>query len=504
MENSAGNHNGELKPVFMVLLKPVFIALLLLVPAGCSNLDRHGGMATGAGLGAGIGAAIGSLACKGDPKCIAIGAAAGAVAGMGLGYLWDRRQAELRRIAERQRLDVAIRPVRTYNAKEKTNGVEIAIHERGMFDPGSAKLNPSARRKLTALASAYRDSPQRLLVIGHTDATGPEQANLKLSERRARTVARLLAGQGIPTGRIFYQGAGESRPIASNDTPAGRARNRRVEIVELDSTESIAAYSLQRKSDSRYLAHSNRTAREKAGIRSKMKTTGKASRDSKPSGKAADSARSARIPGGGRHGRKPPVDFGGVPARRDITPILAALGGPRRESGGFGSIVSTAHASEFPVELTPCYLDNPRVTGAVRNLQSGAVLDPSAYGQSDYFPGLNGYPFLARVNGHLLAIKGLRVLEHSAEIAGAPQLLIYRDYDSRHAQNADFRLPISLETYRGRGGLLLRGYFKTRSPVECMDMVVARRRIRAKAGILYYDAGTGLYEKEVLFRRMTR
>ncbi len=485
-------------------LSPAFVAVLMLLPAGCSTVNQHGGMAAGAGLGAGIGAAIGALACKGDPKCIAIGAAAGAVTGMGLGYLWDRRQAELRRIAERQRLNVAIRPVRTYNAKEKTNGVEIAIHERGMFDPGSARLNPSARRKLMALAAAYRDSPRRLLVIGHTDATGPERANLKLSERRARAVALLLAGQGIPTGRIFYQGAGESQPVASNDTPAGRAKNRRVEIVELDSTESIAAYSLQRKSDSRYLAHSNRTAREKAGIRGNMRAAGKASRDSKPSGKAAGSARPARIAGGQRHGRKPRVDFGGVPARRDIAPILAALGGLREETGGSGFVISTAHASESPRALTPCYLDNPREAGAVKNLQSGAALDLSAYRQSDYFPGLNGYPFLAKANGHLLAIKGLRVLDQSAEIVGTPQLLIYRDYDSRHAQSADFRLPVSIETYRGRDGLLLRGYFDPRSPVECMDMVVARRRIKAKAGILYYDAGTGLYEKEVLFRRMTR
>ncbi len=472
----------------------MFVAVFLFLASGCSSMNQHGGMATGAAVGAGIGAAIGALACKGDPKCIAIGSAAGAVTGMGLGYLWDRRQAELRRIAGRQRLNVAIQPVSTYNAGNKTNGVEVAIHERGMFDPGSATLNPSARRKLMALAAAYRDSPQRLLVIGHTDATGPERANLKLSERRARTVALLLAGQGIPTGRIFYQGAGESQPVASNDTPAGRAKNRRVEIVELDSTESIAAYSLERRSDSRYLAHSSRTAREKAGNRGGAKRPGKAAGSSPPSPIAA----------GRRRERKPAVDFGGGPARRDIVPILAALGGLRAETGGSGFVISTAHASESPPALTPCYLDNPREAGAVKNLQSGAALDLSAYRQSDYFPGLNGYPFLASANGHLLAIRGLRVLDQSAEVVGAPQLLIYRDYDSRHAQNADFRLPVSIETYRGRDGLLLRGYFDPRSPVECMDMVVARRRIKAKAGILYYDAGTGLYEKEVLFRRMTR
>ena len=67
-------------------------------------------------------------------------------------------------------------------------------------------------------------------VIGHTDSVGSEESNQRLSERRALAVGNYLAAQGVAPGRIIARGFGETRPIASNATPQGRAQNRRVEI----------------------------------------------------------------------------------------------------------------------------------------------------------------------------------------------------------------------------------------------------------------------------------
>jgi outer membrane protein OmpA-like peptidoglycan-associated protein len=68
-------------------------------------------------------------------------------------------------------------------------------------------------------------------IAGHTDSVGTDQYNQALSERRANSVAGYLGSHGVMQQRMIVVGAGETRPVASNDTDAGRAQNRRVEIT---------------------------------------------------------------------------------------------------------------------------------------------------------------------------------------------------------------------------------------------------------------------------------
>src|SRR5690606_22908999 len=68
-------------------------------------------------------------------------------------------------------------------------------------------------------------------IVGHTDSTGSDQYNQGLSERRASSVASYMGGQGLPGTRVRQEGRGEAQPISSNDSPDGRKRNRRVDIV---------------------------------------------------------------------------------------------------------------------------------------------------------------------------------------------------------------------------------------------------------------------------------
>jgi outer membrane protein OmpA-like peptidoglycan-associated protein len=103
-----------------------------------------------------------------------------------------------------------------------------------LFDLNQATLKTESQLKLAKLAGILMLFPDmKLSIEGHTDSTGSEDWNLKLSVDRARTVYEFLMNQGISQERMKYQGFGSSRPIASNDTEANRAKNRRVELIVL-------------------------------------------------------------------------------------------------------------------------------------------------------------------------------------------------------------------------------------------------------------------------------
>lgn len=104
-----------------------------------------------------------------------------------------------------------------------------------LFDTGSATVKPESAGVLKAIAAVLAEHPDiRVRIVGHTDATGDDNANLALSERRAAAVSEVLqAGYQIDGRRLETGGKGETEPIADNQTAAGRAQNRRVEFIKL-------------------------------------------------------------------------------------------------------------------------------------------------------------------------------------------------------------------------------------------------------------------------------
>ncbi len=178
----------------------------------------------GTGVGAATGAALGAIggAIAGKPgKGAAIGAGVGALAGMGVGAYMDRQEAILR-----QKLaGTGVRVVR------EGNNLRLIMPGNITFATNSAEIAPQFYSTLNAVALVLKEFPETLIeVTGHTDSTGNEEYNLQLSQQRANSVARYLIAQGIAPNRILAKGMGESMPIAPNDTPEGRAANRRVEI----------------------------------------------------------------------------------------------------------------------------------------------------------------------------------------------------------------------------------------------------------------------------------
>ncbi|SOH92771.1 Outer membrane protein OmpA [Monaibacterium marinum] len=175
----------------------------------------------GALLGAALGAAAGQLA-GGDTQGTLIGAAVGAGAGALIGADLDRQEAELRR-------DLAGSGVGIQNTGDQ---LIVTLPEAITFATDSADVAPGFQNQLSVLASNLRQFPGSIVrITGHTDSTGADDYNQRLSTRRAQAVSNVLVANGVQQSRLIASGAGESQPIASNDTPNGRATNRRVELV---------------------------------------------------------------------------------------------------------------------------------------------------------------------------------------------------------------------------------------------------------------------------------
>jgi outer membrane protein OmpA-like peptidoglycan-associated protein len=142
-------------------------------------------------------------------------------------------EREARRRAEAQAEAALASLQEIASVHDEQRGTVISLSGGLLFASGRAELLPIARRKLAAVADALKLAPEEraILVEGHTDARGSEQANLRLSRARAGAVRSLLVSRGVAPSRIRIVGRGESVPIADNESPEGRAANRRVEIV---------------------------------------------------------------------------------------------------------------------------------------------------------------------------------------------------------------------------------------------------------------------------------
>jgi outer membrane protein OmpA-like peptidoglycan-associated protein len=141
----------------------------------------------------------------------------------------DKTRAEQEKIALRERLREQLNVI--LETRETARGLIVNVSDV-LFDTGSATLKPGAREKLARVAGILASHPDlRIEIEGHTDSVGAEDYNQRLSERRAESVRAYLVRQRIPPTAVDAEGFGESRPVTTNDTPAGRQQNRRVELV---------------------------------------------------------------------------------------------------------------------------------------------------------------------------------------------------------------------------------------------------------------------------------
>jgi outer membrane protein OmpA-like peptidoglycan-associated protein len=206
----------------------VVLALGAVVITGCTQpmtRTQEGaayGTAAGAVLGAGLGQAIG-----GDTESTligaGIGAAIGGLAGAGVGRYMDNQQTTLQQ--QFAASDSA-------SIRRDANVLAVTFKSDVLFDTDSSALKPGGYQEINRVSDVLNQYPEtRIMVAGHTDSDGAEAYNQLLSERRAESVRGALIAQGVAPARITTMGFGETQPIASNATAAGKQLNRRVVVT---------------------------------------------------------------------------------------------------------------------------------------------------------------------------------------------------------------------------------------------------------------------------------
>ena len=188
--------------------------------AGCESVSNRT-LTTTAG-GAIIGAGVGMMAGGDDKRNAAIGAVVGGLAGAAVGVYMDKQEEELRRQTEGTGIEV------------ERVGDQIALNMPSgiTFDVNSAAIKGDFYGPLDQVSTTLIEYPKTAIdVVGHASSDGDDAYNQQLSERRAASVSSYLQNSGVQSVRLNAIGLGETQPIADNATQAGRAANRRVEIL---------------------------------------------------------------------------------------------------------------------------------------------------------------------------------------------------------------------------------------------------------------------------------
>jgi outer membrane protein OmpA-like peptidoglycan-associated protein len=213
-------------------------AVSVLGLSACQTTDPYTGekkvnsASKGAAIGAAAGAVVGAISgsdAQERRKRAMIGAGIGGLAGAGIGAYMDKQEADLRKQMEGTGVSVT------------RQGDNITLNMPGniTFKSGSAELSPAFPKVLDGVVMVLKKYEKTIVeVAGHTDNVGKSEYNQGLSERRAHTVTDYLLGKGVKPERTIAIGAGETRPVATNETDAGRAANRRVELTLLPLKES--------------------------------------------------------------------------------------------------------------------------------------------------------------------------------------------------------------------------------------------------------------------------
>lgn len=215
------NNTMQIKLMFLTTLRkagPIFLlALLLLHSFSCNRT------AQGTAIGAAAGALVGVLIADGDDnaKGILIGATVGGIAGAIIGSYMDKHAKKLKQ-------DLG----KSAEVERVGESILVTFDSGIMFDVDSYALKASTKANLDKMAETMKEYDKtEIIVMGHTDATGSDEHNQKLSENRAASVSRFLQQNGVTAKRVTTKGFGEQKPVASNNTASGREQNRRVEIA---------------------------------------------------------------------------------------------------------------------------------------------------------------------------------------------------------------------------------------------------------------------------------
>lgn len=492
------------------ITRPTAIAVAVALGlSSCATIDKTLGESSGVAacaMGGLAGAVAGGALAAATGKDVGKGAIAGGVVGCGVTHLYQQRVKRLQAIAQEEGLAMQVSELKTVAPAAtgqqvggvESVGIEAQVQDSAMFDVGSAEITPTGQRQLrkiaAALAEGHKDAKaanKKILVVGHTDATGSAEFNQRLSEQRARAVGKILAEAGIPAANIYYQGAGASRPVADNATEEGRTGNRRVEMTEVDSQQLLVERVRDERNNTKYLAHG--TASElKPPANVEKPSTGK---PSAPVVAQKPSVRQPRVAEGSEEPLSRPavnaqagsffIDFGGSPVTTEQSTIAQGI----KPKSSIFSLISPAYAS---TSLSSCVGDSLRLAGEAKNLATDRAL--SEIDTTDYLPGMNGHPWGNAVNGHIALVGPVTILRKDAGVVQQPFMQFIADYKTAKKRETP-KFQSVANTYEGEEQVLYRVFAvdQAKSPVSCMDIVFDKRAGRAVAGEIYYPKQGAAY-----------
>ncbi len=197
----------------------LFVASGLILSA-CHTNKTQKGTVIGAGTGAVIGGVIGKRSDNTAVGAI-LGATIGGTVGAVIGSRMDKQAEEIQKDLGKEA-----------SVERVGEGIKVTFDSQLLFEYAKADLQEVNKASLRKLAESLKQYPNtEVLVIGHTDSKGTDNYNKTLSEQRAASVSNFLNSLGVPYSRLRTEGKGESEPVATNDTDAGRQQNRRVELA---------------------------------------------------------------------------------------------------------------------------------------------------------------------------------------------------------------------------------------------------------------------------------
>lgn len=201
------------------------IVLAIGMLSGCANMtETQQGTAKGAGIGAVAGAVLG--AAVGGSRGAATGAVLGGAAGAVGGNIWSKKMQDQKAAMEKATVGTGVAVTQTSD-----NRLKLDIPSDVSFDVGRSDIKSNFSPILNQFGGTLLQHPEtNISITGHTDSTGSDSINNPLSVNRANAARDFLVGRGVARNRIITDGRGSREPVADNGTPAGRDKNRRIEI----------------------------------------------------------------------------------------------------------------------------------------------------------------------------------------------------------------------------------------------------------------------------------
>ncbi|MCT7431736.1 OmpA family protein [Aliarcobacter cryaerophilus] len=497
----------------------------ILLFGGCAaSLNQNAGKIGGTAIGAGAGAVIGKQ-LGGDA-----GLVIGALVGGGIGYLIgneiDTRRENLAKLSKEEKIEVVSQnivqndnQVLSQNSNEKVDSKNVigdsftVFSDEEQFALNSSNLSKKSEQVFGKIANEYKNSDKKILIIGHTDDSGNSSYNQKLSEDRAKNVGDIFSKNGVKKSNIYFLGAGENNPIANNNTIEGASKNRRVEIVELKSEDDILKYASKtsnpeffKKVEPKNIVLAKNQKSDKVVSKDIAKTPTKNS-------KKEDNKKNIKIEEDNKKIAKTDTELSDTKQKESIKEISSSkdifdfqgkkvidnsfalktnFGESIVQSSSF-SFITKAQASSSTSMYQNCLADKPRAKADVKSLETNKVVHKTI----DYKKGLNSVPFVTNINGSLIAISPVAVLENGSTVSTYPKATFYSDYKGEKDAKPTLELTTSINTYQGTQGLIYRVFFdETDTQMKCMDIVFDEKNVNSSKGILYYTKNSQIFEKE--------